>query len=1037
MKIAIVQISDIHLRGENSDVKARLQRIARTVSATQADVKGVLVAVSGDIANTGAKSEYKIAREYLASVIESLKTEFKEAVVHLVCVPGNHDCDFSKAQGARNGLIDHIRSTDEPNVDASVIEVCCEPQNHYFAFANAISTLPSTLHSRLYSTYNFGVGDFNIALSCFNTAWISQIHEQKGTLYFPVSTADSAQALTADYVISMFHHPYGWLPSNNHKRLGELVELTSDLVLTGHEHEGERFLKTTPEGNSNLYLEGEFFSFHKVPSQCGFNVVYVDLATQRQRIYSFHWADTMFSTTAHSSDWTAYNRGARSGRDFELKETHISFLEDPEAAFIHPTKTTLKLSDIFVPPNFREQKVSGKAGNPAKSHIRGSELLNKLLTTANKSLIYAKQEAGKTAFAKFLYARAYAAKLTPVLICGDDISTNPDVARIDALVEKAISEQYKNAPQPALPAIDKDRIFLIIDDFDHARLNAKGRLKLLGSLDARYDRICILGDDLLKLQELTEASNAESSINSFQHFDLLEFGHKLRNQLIDQWYGLGSEYSSNPQELEQKTATAETTIDALLGKSFLPSYPIYILMFLQGIGSATSQNTSAAGTYGSLYEVLITQELAACKSKVFNIDTKRTYLSELAFWLFSHNQHRFSGDDWSQFHSEYRAKFRLAYEKADFVDDFTKAGLIQKCDELFRFKHPYAYYYFVARYFKDNLHKEAIRNTVKSLCAKLYKEEHSSIWLFLTHLSKDPFLIESLLEHAQSVFGGISPARFDDDIKFLKDIGDAVPKLILKDFDVREEKKKRLENLEREFYEQEPTDGDEVPESKDTNEDSSQVFFNELQLSLRTLQILGQVIKNFPGSLEGDDKLRLVKNAYELGLRTTERLLGEIRDNSETIIQDIVNQVREKHPELQAKVDVEQAVRRFLFWLVETMCFGTLKNVSRSVAHPHLTETYEEISTGTESNAYKLIGVSIELDTHGVKESTLREYAAVFKDNIFCKRLLQQLYRHHVYMFPVKEKIKQKICAELDIELQSSGATNMSTPGGQRLPSRN
>lgn len=118
--------------------------------------------------------------------------------------------------------------------------------------------------------------------------------------------------------------------------------------------------------------------------------------------------------------------------------------------------------------------------------------------------------------------------------------------------------------------------------------------------------------------------------------------------------------------------------------------------------------------------------------------------------------------------------------------------------------------------------------------------------------------------------------------------------------------------------------------------------------------------------------MRLVKNAYELGLRTTEHLLSKVRLNSETLIQEIVSNVREKHPELQAKYDVENAVRRFLFWLVETLCFSTIKNISRSVGHRDLAETYEEISTGQESNAYKLIRVSIELDTHGVKETALK-----------------------------------------------------------------
>ena len=635
MKIAIIQISDIHLRGDDMDIKLRLEKIPRAVSATQPDIKGVLVAVSGDIASTGSVAEYKVANGYLKSLLLNLRAEFQNSVVHLVCVPGNHDLDFSTPQGARNGLIEHIRSSDEPSVDSSVIAVCCEPQNNYFAFAGEVSTLSPTVHTQLYSSYEFEVGGFHIALSCLNTAWISQIHEQKGTLYFPVSLAESSQAVIADYVISMFHHPYGWLPSNNHKRLAEMVEATSDVVLTGHEHEGERYLKSTPEGNSNLYLEGEFFDFKKAPGQCGFNVVYVDLNLQRQRIYSFHWNNTAFATTAHSSDWTNYSRGGRTGRDFEFQQTHVAFLEDPGAAFIHPTKTVLKLSDIFVPPNFREQKVRGKATSFARSHIRGVDLLNRLFTTAPKSLIYGRHESGKTGFAKYLCARAYSAKLIPVPIRGDDISTSPDITRIDTLVESAISSQYKNAPDAALATIDKNRIFLIVDDCDHARLNARGRLKLLANLDSRYDRICILGDDLLKIQELTVPAVADASISNYQHFDLLEFGHKLRNQLIEQWYGIGVEYSSNPQELEQKTTAAETMIDALLGKSYLPSYPIYILMFLQGIESVTSPNTSAAGTYGSLYEVLITQELAGCKSKAFNVDTKRTYLSELAFWLFS------------------------------------------------------------------------------------------------------------------------------------------------------------------------------------------------------------------------------------------------------------------------------------------------------------------------------------------------------------------------------------------------------------------
>jgi hypothetical protein len=91
---------------------------------------------------------------------------------------------------------------------------------------------------------------------------------------------------------------------------------------------------------------------------------------------------------------------------------------------------------------------------------------------------------------------------------------------------------------------------------------------------------------------------------------------------LSKWYSIGIEYVANPEELAKKVEFAERLMTTLLGKNYLPSYAVFILTLLQAHDSGSRMDTSV-GTYGGLYEVLITQALAT-KSKVGNLDLKNT-----------------------------------------------------------------------------------------------------------------------------------------------------------------------------------------------------------------------------------------------------------------------------------------------------------------------------------------------------------------------------------------------------------------------------
>ena len=77
----------------------------------------------------------------------------------------------------------------------------------------------------------------------------------------------------------------------------------------------------------------------------------------------------------------------------------------------------------------------------------------------------------------------------------------------------------------------------------------------------------------------------------------------------------------------------ETTVDTLLGKNLLPSFPVIILAILQSYAANRAPNSSA-GSYGQMYEALITAALASVSKKAVELGTKYTYISHMAHHLF-------------------------------------------------------------------------------------------------------------------------------------------------------------------------------------------------------------------------------------------------------------------------------------------------------------------------------------------------------------------------------------------------------------------
>jgi hypothetical protein len=677
----------------------------------------------------------------------------------------------------------------------------------------------------------------------------------------------------------------------------------------------------------------------------------------------------------------------------------------------------LTLSDIFVFPNLKEFQIKDKNEFVYGSLIEGRDLL-KALGAKRRVLVFGRQQAGKTTLAKVLFRDFYNKGITPVLISGDDIAqSHLDLLKFEALVETKFKQQYRNPMLPKFQQLDRDKTLLLMDDFDHTRLNSKGRLKLLDNIHTRYERVFVFGDDVIKLEEVASGKESCEILADYDQFEIVQFGYLLRSKLIEQWYSIGIEYVANPEDLAKKIHHVESLITTLLGKNYLPSFPVFVLSLLQAHDSSNQLNTNV-GTYGGLYEMLISQALAT--KLPGDLDLKKTYLSELAYWMFVRKIKRIVDDDWMRFHGEYCAKYKIKPSREALKRDFVDSGLFEQLDAKFEFRHAYAYYYFVARYFRDNIAQAEVRTVLESLCGKLNKEEYASIWLFLTHLSKDPFIVEVILKHARKTFERFKPAEFTKDVEFLGDLAKSIERVALEDREFGEIKEDRLRRLDSAPSIPESSESDQGDGETETNE--ALKLIAELTLALRTLEVLGQIIKNFPGSLVGADKYALVKECYELGLRTVSMILDLFQNNSSGFIDFVIDRVAAKHPDIIQKNnrdDLERKLKSLLFWMIETCCFGIIKRISQSVGHSQLSETYREVRESMDTNSVALIDISVQLDNLGIPDEYLKELNDRFKGSVLCDRLLRQLVVQHFYLFPTKEPVKQKVCAMLKIPIHN------------------
>lgn len=1014
MRLLIAQLSDMHFRADSNPIVDKAVLVADAIVSAYPGAQGCLVVYCGDIAFSGKGEEYAHALAFMQAVRQRLRARLPdECALEETLIPGNHDCDFAGPQEARLAIIETLLAKRVERVASDFIQICTAPQSQYFELMESLGR-PVDVAGRLRWTSEIQVAGTTVRVHQLNTAWLSRLKEVSGQLYFPAVEIPDRQPDGA-FVVTAMHHPYTWFQAENARALRQALESASDLILTGHEHDYAARTVKNEKGERSLYVEAAALQEHHARAESSFQTISVDLEEKRQRMIRFDHTGTAYEPTSDPYDWEPLHAARfRSRAGIDLSVDFAAWVDDLGVEIAHPTRASICRSDLFTYPDLKRVLDDPRA--PVQ--LLKGEGLARLVNDISEVAILGSDASGKTTVAKQLVLDLLDLGHVPVYVaCGGNRKWSKD--NCVRTIEEHFAHQYSADQITRFRQTSRQLRTLILDDFHALRAPKAELVGVLAELSAFFGHVVLISDELgQQLSDLLHQRVVVENGETMGRYRLLPFGSLRRSELTERWLALDDGLALDQEKLAAEIIRAGHMMDVAVGKNFVPAHPVFLLPLLQTLAFNEPVNVGAS-TYGYFFEMLIRKALAARGSKA-RLDLYLGFMANVAWEMFERGTESVSEEDLVRWLQKFREAKLVDLQYGESREALIKAGILVLRNGSLEFKYDYIRFYFIALSIRDSLSRGTAREAVGKLVASLHEERSANVLLFLVHLTRDPLVIDMLVQRARAVFDGEAVATLQDE-----DVPSFDPKALeqprtLNDAAGREFRRETLETMDRRREEASsaslvPIERLETKESIDEAFAETSGYIRQLVVAFKSLQILGQVAINFPGTLDGETKVAIVGEAAQLGLRTLGSMLRLIRGQVDALVQQGIAMVHAEFPDLS---DVELRARAVesVAAFPKLVALGVVRRIAVSVGSPDLGPVYSRLMPEDSSPAMRLVHCALLLEQQaGFPEAIVEQMHADFRKNLFADDLLLSIVVHHLNVFEVKFDTKQRVCSVLGI----------------------
>lgn len=499
----------------------------------------------------------------------------------------------------------------------------------------------------------------------------------------------------------------------------------------------------------------------------------------------------------------------------------------------------------------------------------------------------------------------------------------------------------------------------------------------------------------------------DERLAKFRKVEILPLTHSKQEMLIRNRIKLSSK---DRQVLDGEIDEVENRVNSvIINNRILPRYPFYVLSILQTYEGYMPNDLSVT-SYGHCYYVLIIAHLlrSGIARSDDEINSCMNFAENLAFeiYLSGTKEHRIKQELIEEFKHEYGKRFiplRDSILNRLFDQNYGIITNNQKFGDLYQFRNPYMYYYFLGKYLARNCDKH--KDVIESMVTKSYVSTNCLTLIFTIHHTTDDQIIEDIMLQTMCSLENIEPAILNrDETNVFEDIVKGIPSQVLSNESVQSERTKEREARDNHEFNSTDNDNESGDESLDAVNDIYRIMTNN--------EILGQILKNKYGSLERERIADTVETIVDGGLRLVSSLLSN---------QDEVNHIavylHERNPELDIH-DIRKMIRLMSF-------LWTMQNVEKIVSalnKPEIRPVVQDVVSRKNTPSYDLVEYFLRLDT--VKK---------FEDND--RRKLRSLLNKHDYPFfqkvvsfrtqrylnthKVDTPVEQAVCSILKLKYRS------------------
>jgi hypothetical protein len=379
-------------------------------------------------------------------------------------------------------------------------------------------------------------------------------------------------------------------------------------------------------------------------------------------------------------------------------------------------------------------------------------------------------------------------------------------------------------------------------------------------------------------------------------------------------------------------------------------------------------------------------------------------------------------EEYDFFLESYLSKYNLPINRDVLINNLRHTRIITIDEFLgYSFSYSYIYYFFVGKYLADHVSENSA--IIDSIINNLQKDENSYIAVFVSHHSKDSYVLDEIILNALTLFDSHAPATLDkEELSFFAEAQEQIVKAALPAAHESPEQE-RARRLETEDAMAQLGENDE--ESTEEGEQFEELA-TELRRSIKTVEVMGRIIKSRAGSLEKSRIEFIFREAMMVHLRILTSFIELIKheDSQQEIIKYISkrlkklveNAERDDSKKGPSKDKLER-IARTIFWNVNFfVVYGVIKKLVHSLGSDKLTPVIQKVCDEEDTPASFLL-------KHGMlmwyNKNLQVENIAVGRDKGKFSRTAQAimdlLVADHCSMHKVTYKDKQRIKTKLGI----------------------